>query len=60
MNIQKKQTVGFNDIYDTLKKYFVYRTGAIEADGSGAPGPALAALETPEETLHSGVQDTAT
>jgi len=40
----------------------VYRTGAIEADGSaGAPEPALAALETPEETTqHRGIQDTAT
>jgi len=39
----------------------VYRTGAIEADGgAGAPEPALAALETPEETQHSAIQDTAT
>jgi len=39
----------------------VYRTGVIEADGGGgAPEPALAALETPEETQHRGIQDTAT
>ena len=50
--------VGFKNIYDTLKKYFVYRTGTIEAGGGAASEPTFTVLETPDETLHNEIQET--
>jgi len=52
-------TVGFKNIYDTLKKYFVYRPGAIEGVGGAALEPAFTVVDTLEETLHDEIQETA-
>jgi len=51
--------VGFKNIYDTLKKYFVYRPGTIEANAGAASEPTFTVLETAESTLcNQIIQDT--
>jgi len=52
-------TVGFKNIYDTLKKYFVYRPGTIEANAGTVSEPTFSVLETAEATLYNQIiQDT--
>jgi len=43
--------VGFKNIYDTLKKYFVYRPGTTEAISGAASEPTFTGLETAEAAL---------
>jgi len=58
INTYKKHTVGFKNIYDTLKQYFVYRTAAVEAASGAALEPTFTVLETLEETLHDELKET--
>jgi len=50
--------VGFKNIYDTLKQYFVYRTASVEAASGAALEPTFTVLETLEETLHDELKET--
>jgi len=43
--------VGFKNIYDTLKKYCVYRPGTTEAISGAASEPTFTGLETAEAAL---------